>query len=289
MSSADRYAVLIGYSGFLGMALKTAIKAGGGGYTQLIAKPHRDFVKRVLEGNGRELIAPMLACGRPQDWICTVGVVDPKADPALIEAINVEFPQRLYRLLGSVVPAGAVRFATVGSVLECHVELATSNPYLASKSRMFDALRATGSAVPWNHIRLHTLYGGSKRPHPFMFAGQMFDALARKQPFKMSDGMQLREYHHVEDVAASILAFLAGPHEDRVIELNSGNPVRLRDLASEVFKRFDASGLLEIGARIHSEAEVFKNSYQRSSHLIASRDPTEGLIAWFEELRVARC
>jgi nucleoside-diphosphate-sugar epimerase len=288
MSGADRNAVLIGHSGFLGVALTAAIRAKGGGYAQLIAEPRRDFVKDVLDGNGRELIASLLAGGGPQDWICTVGVVDPRADPDLMEAVNVEFPRRLYGLLGSLAPAGTARFVTFGSVLEGHRELATSNPYLASKSRMFDTLCGAGGAVRWHHIRMHTLYGGSKRPHPFMFAGQMYDALARKEPFKMSGGAQLREYHHVEDIAASTLAFLAGPYDDGMVELSSGNPIRLRDLASAVFKHFDASDLLEIGAKVHSNAEVFENTYQRSSHLIASREPVDGLIAWFEELRVAR-
>jgi nucleoside-diphosphate-sugar epimerase len=288
MSGADRNAVLIGQSGFLGVALTAAIRAKGGGYAQLIAEPHRDFVKDVLDGNGRESIAPLLARGGSQDWICTVGMVDPNADPGLMEAINVEFPRRLYGLLGSLAPPGTVRFVTFGSVLEGHRELATSNPYLASKSRMFDAVCGAGGAVRWHHIRLHTLYGSSKRPHPFMFAGQMYDALVRKEPFKMSGGAQLREYHHVDDIAASILAFLAGPYDDRMVELSSGNPIRLRDLASAVFKHFDASGLLEIGAKVHSNAEVFENTYQRSSHLIASREPVDGLIAWFEELRFAR-
>ena len=288
MSGADRNAVLIGYSGFLGVALTDAIGAKGSGYAQLIAETQRDFVRDVLDGNGRELIASLLARSGPQDWICTVGVVDPKADPSLLEAINVEFPWRLYGLLGSLAPAGTVRFVTFGSVLEGHRELATSNPYLASKSRMFDALCGAGGVLRWHHIRLHTLYGGSKRPHPFMFAGQMYDALARKERFKMSGGAQLREYHHVEDIAVSVLAFLAGPYDDGMVELSSGNPIRLRDLASAVFKHFDASDLLEIGAKVHSNAEVFENTYRRSLHLIAGREPVEGLIAWFEELRSAR-
>lgn len=288
MSGADRNAVLIGHSGFLGLALTAAIGAKGGGYAQLIAEPHREFVRGVLDGNGRELIAPLLARSGPQDWICTAGVVDPKADPGLLDAINVEFPLRLYRLLGSLAPAGTVRLVTFGSVLEGHRELATSNPYLASKSRMFDALCGAAGAVRWHHIRLHTLYGGSKRPHPFMFAGQMYDALTRRERFKMSGGAQLREYHHVEDIAGSVLAFLAGSYDDRMVELSSGNPVRLRDLASAVFRHFDASELLEIGAKVHSNAEVFENTHQRSLHLIASREPVDGLIAWFEELRSAR-
>jgi nucleoside-diphosphate-sugar epimerase len=285
MSGANRNAVLIGRSGLLGVALAAGVEAKGGSYTQPIAASHRDFVKHVLEGHGHDLIAPMLSDGRPQDWICTVGVVDPRADSGLIEAVNVEFPRRLYGLLNELADAGTVRFVTVGSVLESHHELTASNAYLASKSQMFEALRGARGALQWYHIRLHTLYGGSKRPHPFMFAGQMLDALEKRETFKMSGGTQLREYHHVEDIATSILAFLAGSRDRGVIELSSGEPIRLRDLATAVFEYFDAAELLEIGARIHSNGEVFDNTYERSPYLAASREPFDGLIAWFKELR----
>jgi len=285
MNGANRNAVLIGHSGFLGTALRAAIEARSGSRVELVGG---DFVRQVLEGSGREAVSSLLAGSMEQDWICAVGIVNPAADPAVIEAINVEFPRRLCALLGSLAPIGAVRLVTVGSVLESYGELASSNAYLASKSRMFDALSGTGDALRWHHIRLHTLYGGSKRPHPFMFVGQMFEALIRKERFRMSGGTQLREYHHVQDIAESILSFLSGNGRDRMIELSSGEPIRLRDLASAVFEHFGEFELLEIGSKIHSQGEVFESVYHRSPYLTASRDSIEGVICWFKELNVAR-
>jgi nucleoside-diphosphate-sugar epimerase len=285
MNGANRNAVLIGHSGFLGTALRAAIEARSGTRVELVSG---DFVRQVLEGSGREAVSSLLVPGVTQDWICAVGIVDPSADQAVIEAINVELPRRLYALLGSLAPAGAVRLVTIGSVLESRGALASSNAYLASKSRMFGALSGAGDALRWHHIRLHTLYGGSKRPHPFMFAGQMFEALIRKELFRMSGGTQLREYHHVQDIAESILSFLSGDGQDRMIELSSAEPIRLRDLASAVFRYFNEIDLLEIGSKIHSQGEVFESIYQRSPYLAASRDPIEGVIGWFKELNVVR-
>ncbi len=285
MSGANRKAVLIGHSGFLGTALQAAITTRCKSDVELIG---RDFVSDVLDGNGREATLSLLTPGVTQDWICAVGVLDPHADPSLIEAVNVEFPRRLHALLDSLAPANSVRLVTIGSVLEGRGGLASSNAYLASKSRMFEALREMNGKLCWHHIRLHTLYGGSNKPHAFMFAGQMFDALSRKKLFKMSGGTQLREYHHVQDVAESILSFLAALRQDPVIELSSGEPVRLRDLASAVFEYFNKSDLLEIGAKAHSQGEVFESAYQRSPHLAASRDPIQGVISWFKELQVVR-
>ena len=121
-----------------------------------------------------------------------------------------------------------------------------------------------------------------------MFAGQMFEALIRKERFRMSGGTQLREYHHVQDIAESILSFLSGGGRDRMIELSSAEPIRLRDLASAIFKHFNEFDLLEIGSRVHSQGEVFESVYQRSPYLAASRDPIEGVICWFKELNVVR-
>lgn len=285
MNGASRNAVLIGHSGFLGTALRAAIEVRSGTRVELVSG---EFVRQVLEGGGREAVSSLFVPGIVQDWICAVGIVNPGADPAAIEAINVEFPRRLYALLGNLAPAEAVRLVTIGSVLESHGALASSNAYLASKSRMFDALSGAGDALRWHHIRLHTLYGGSKRPHPFMFAGQMFDALIRKERFRMSSGTQLREYHHVQDIAESILSFLSGSGQDRIVELSSGEPIRLRDLASVVFKYFNGLDLLEIGSKIHSQGEVFESVYQRSPYLTTSRDPIQGVIRWFKELHVER-
>ncbi|QIO32770.1 NAD(P)-dependent oxidoreductase [Bradyrhizobium sp. 1(2017)] len=285
MNGANRNAVLIGHSGFLGTALKAAVEARPGTDAELAS---RDFVRQVLEGNGDQAVSSMLVPGVAQDWICAVGIVNPGADPALIEAINVEFPRRLHALLGALAAPDGVRLVTIGSVLESHGALASSNAYLASKSRMFETLSGAGGALRWHHIRLHTLYGGSKRPHPFMFAGQMFDALIRKERFKMSGGTQLREYHHVQDIAESVWSFLSVDGRDRVIELSSAEPIRLRELASAVFEHFNENDLLEIGSKIHSHGEVFESVYQRCPYLAASRDPIEGVICWFKELNVVR-
>jgi nucleoside-diphosphate-sugar epimerase len=285
MSGANRKTVLIGHSGFLGTALQTAMTIRHESDVELIG---RDFVSNVLEGNGREVVLSLLAPDVMQDWICAAGIVDPHRDPRLIEAINVEFPRRLYSLLDDLAPANSVRLVTIGSVLEGLEGLSSSNPYLASKSRMLETLRDISGKLRWHHIQLHTLYGGSNEPHPFMFVGQMFDALAGKKPFKMSGGTQLREYHHVQDIAESILSFLAGVRQDPVIELSSGEPIRLRDLASAVFEYFDESDLLEIGVKAHSQDEVFESTYQRSLYLAASRDPVQGVISWFKELEVVR-
>ena len=175
---------------------------------------------------------------------------------------------------------------TFGSVLEDRPGLAAATPYLASKRRLLerhsDPARPRG--VPWLHVQLHTLYGGHKPPHPGMFAGGMFASLRDRKPFHMSAGEQLREYHHVADVAASVIDRLSEEVGDGPVVLSSGEPIRLRDLAKGVFSHFGAGDLLKVGARRHDVGEVFENVYRRSPQLVAYRDPIAGVIAWFEAL-----
>ena len=117
----------------------------------------------------------------------------------------------------------------------------------------------------------------------------MRPALKVRRVFAMSHGSQLREYHHADDIAQSLCALLDdAAQESETIDLSSGRPVRLRDLASRVFRHFGASDLLEIGALPVQEAEVYEPCYQPSKYLAACRDPLQGIIDWLETLGIVR-
>ncbi|RYF39747.1 MAG: NAD(P)-dependent oxidoreductase [Comamonadaceae bacterium] len=96
------------------------------------------------------------------------------------------------------------------------------------------------------HLRIHTLYGGGT-PAPFMFLGQMLEALRERRPFAMSSGRQLREYHHVDDDARAIGVIADRPIAG-VIEVNHGAPLSLNELATGVFAGLGCERLLHVGA-----------------------------------------
>jgi nucleoside-diphosphate-sugar epimerase len=286
MISADRHAVVVGQSGFMGRAMARAVAAQGGP-AALTSLPHREFVREVLEGRGKCAVADVLALGRKQDWIVATGIVDPRADPILLRRINVDFPCILGQLLEAAAP-NTSRLITIGSVMEGRDGLVATNAYLASKSQMASALAQVRTPAQWLHFRLHTLYGGHKIPHPCMFAGQMFTAISTGAEFKMSGGMQFREYHHVDDIASSIISAASQMVEGPIVVLSSGNPVRLKDLAQAVFAHFGVLDRLVLGAVAHAGGEVFENVYEPSAFVGASRDPIQNLIAWFESLGLRR-
>lgn len=290
MHSALRQAVLVGNSGFLGRALESHFRQNRNTQLSLSVVDHRRLLNEVLQSDNDDLRIENLAAGDiDQDWIFAAGLVDPSLDPAELQRINVDAPMRLFKRLARDLDGKRRRLITFGSVLENRRDVVALNPYLRSKARLLNCWegRDSQSPVSWIHIQLHTLYGGVLPPHPFMFTGQMLSSLRARSCFRMSGGMQLREYHHVDDIAASILGLLQPPIEQSaLIELSSGDGLRLRDLAHAVFDHFKAADLLRVGALPAADAEVFESAQHPSPHLLAYRDPIRNIVAWFEDLGI---
>jgi nucleoside-diphosphate-sugar epimerase len=174
--------------------------------------------------------------------LVTAGLLDPTLSAAEHRRVNVELPMRV---IDGACRAG-LRVVTFGTVMERLTR--HPNPYVASKAELgvFVADRAAaGDAVL--HLQVHTLYGGGA-PAPFMFLGQLCQALRDGLPFEMSPGRQLREYHHVDDEAAALRALLE-TGVTGVLPLSHGAPVTLADLARGVFDAVGRPELLRIGAR----------------------------------------
>jgi nucleoside-diphosphate-sugar epimerase len=171
------------------------------------------------------------------------GIIDPGRPHEEHERINF--------LLARNVVEGAsktgARVITFGTVMEKVVDDKGLNPYFSSKTKLgrfvedFCATSRLGL-----HIRLHTLFGG-RAPDPFMFLGQILQAIDKGSEFRMTPGMQLREYHHIDDEVAAIFR-LANSRASGSVELSHGMPVMLKTLATYIFEAQDRLDLLKIGA-----------------------------------------
>src|SRR5262249_52218512 len=134
------------------------------------------------------------------------------------------------------------------------------------------------------HVRMHTIYGSAPKAH--MFLGQILTSLQNGTPFCMSSGEQLREYHHADDIAVAITGILARQWDfGTIIELNSGNPVRLIDLARQVFRAFGREELLQVGALAGAEGENKARVFPASPAwlLPATRETGAGVIALLQQ------
>jgi nucleoside-diphosphate-sugar epimerase len=268
MTESSRNVLVFGASGQIGAALLKRL-TGSRGATHV----HR-LAWGAVAGGGLERLPP-----GAMDFVFANGLTDPACSPQELAEANLRFPQAVAQWSAS---QGRVsdRFLTLGTILERFPGLGRTNAYVASKSVLAE-WAVTQDPSRFAHVRLHTVYGGALKPH--MFLGQMADALRKREKFRMSSGSQLREYHHVDDVARFIDELLARNWTDGpILELSSGNPVRLADLARAVVRAFDCEDLLEIGSLPVSAAENFDKNFSASpAWFKQTRSDTQaGVIEW---------
>ncbi|HHT0592292.1 TPA: NAD-dependent epimerase/dehydratase family protein [Legionella anisa] len=205
------------------------------------------------------------------------GVLDPNRPER--EHIQVNFSLAKNIIEG----AGRLGFQTVtfGTVMETLIGSQTSNPYIASKTRLGDYV--TDYSVKHAtalHIRLHTLYGVGL-PSPFMFLGQVLHALLHQIDFKMSPGNQLREYHHIDDDVRALINLVL-LKKSGVIDLSHGQPLTLKALAHYIFAAFGCLELLEVGALSEPLKDNCHQVFSRSTFLRDEtfRDPFPAIVSY---------
>ncbi|MCI0340536.1 MAG: NAD(P)-dependent oxidoreductase [Planctomycetales bacterium] len=153
--------------------------------------------------------------------------------------------------------------------------LETADPYAASKAAGGLLLRAGAreSGFPLRYLRLAPLYG------PGDTAGKLLPsavlAARARRPFEMSPGEQVRDWLHVSDAAAALLA--ATERTPRagveVVNVGTGRGVSHRTLVGGVFARAGADpGLVRAGARPYRPGEPH--------HLVLDRRAAERLLGW---------
>lgn len=210
-------------------------------------------------------------------YICS-GLLDPALDSETLHNVNFRLPRNIIQ---AVSPMG-IRAVTFGTAME---EMLTTNPYVQSKLALSRFVaEMSDELTPALHIRIHTLYGLGE-PSPFMFLGQVMEALRNDKPFAMTMGRQLREYHHVSDDAAAVRT-LVDHSDSKVVELSHGQPVTLRSLAEAVFESVGKGHLLRLGALSEPQQENFTQVFSRSSILegVVFRDTVTGVVEYMKTL-----
>jgi len=183
------------------------------------------------------------------------GLLDPRLPAESLERVNFHLPKNL---IAAVSPLG-MRVVTFGTAMETFP--GTRNAYVESKWRLGEYVSASiGSGAAALHLQIHTLYGMGA-PTPFMFLGQILDAIRRDVPFPMTSGRQLREYHHLEDEVRGI-RWLAESAARGTLALNHGRAVTLRAIAEAVFGALGKGELLRVGARPDPVDENFERFFE---------------------------
>lgn len=221
--------------------------------------------------------------GLPKDVDLVIfanGITDARAPESKIRFSNFDFPRRII----SEQDQPGRRYITFGTAMEHFPDICAQNPYLHSKFDLGQWMSAKANPEKYLHVKLHTLYGGALKPH--MFLGQMAMAIRTGSEFRMSAGNQLREYHHVDDVAASLGSLIlgSGHPQSSAIDISSGQPLKLSELAKAVFKAFGKDQLLKIGSLTTPKGENLGRTFERSPSwlLLNSRPPLPGIIDWLK-------
>jgi nucleoside-diphosphate-sugar epimerase len=277
-----RSVVVFGSSGRIGRAVAGALAEIG---CHVEALSWLDSKTKTVR-DWRDILAQLAAVKGDVDIVFASGLTDASASARDLALANVERP---VRVIEATLHCKRFRYLTIGSVLETFSNLVASNRYLASKAALWERIgglaadpRLDGRIM---HLRGHTFYGGPPAPH--LFLGQMYDSLCTGRPLRMSAGRQLREYAHVDDVALSIIALLSRSWTGPVaVDLSTGEPVRLAELARAVFRAFDCEKLLQIDALPTPAGENLDVKFPRSPAWLLGRPrpATEGIIEWLSGL-----
>jgi nucleoside-diphosphate-sugar epimerase len=209
--------------------------------------------------------------------INTVGIVSKRYSPDFIRHWNFLFPKYLYNICQEL----GLILVTLGSIHENIPKMCRGNPYLESKKELEQFLMKNNfeNSV---HFQIHTWYGG-RRVHPEMFLGQIIDSVKNKTVFDMSDGRQLREYHHVFDDAVCLLKTLQkdvrGAHS-----ISHGEILTLEEIAFGIFQYFGCEDLLKLDTIKSSRFDVRDKSYLVQRNSSCSFRPTmKGLFEYVEK------
>ena len=217
----------------------------------------------------------------PSIIINCAGVTDPKLPKQLHVDVNFELPKNLLKFSDKE----EIELITFGSVMENNPELCQQNPYLRAKGMFFsyisDTIKTNSKLL---HLQLHTLYGG-KKLHSHMFLGQMFAAIEKGEEFKMTDGLQLREYHHISDDIQALIRII-DTKTYGIKEISHNEKLTLRSIAEFVFSEFNITSKLKLGELPNPSIELYTSGINLDSDVRQEgfRSTLSGITDYLREL-----
>lgn len=103
--------------------------------------------------------------------------------------------------------------------------------------------KQTGMSSAWG--RVFFLYGPDE--YPARLVPSVINALLQEEPARCTHGEQVRDFMHVEDVAAAFVALL-GSEVKGVVNIASGAPLRLKQLVYAIADQVNRRNLVQLGA-----------------------------------------
>ncbi len=158
-------------------------------------------------------------------------------------------------LLTRLVGAGCERFVGIGTCFEYDTSFGylcedsptrADAPYSATKLAFYNVLQAmqahTKMSCAW--VRLFYQYGPFEDERRLV--PSIITSLIRGQQVPLTSGQQVRDFLHVQDVARAICTIL-GSTVENAVNVGSGVPITVRDLAVQIATLMEHQDLLRFG------------------------------------------
>lgn len=264
MSLPFSTALVTGGTGFVGRRLVAQLMALGARVTLLQRSPDAPEAAELIRvpDFSEQVLAAALA-GRRFDVVfhlAAYGVTPSDRDPALLEEINAQAPQRLVRHAAAM---QARAFILLGSGSEYDFSgadrpvgedqpLERSAPYGATKARGGIAALAGAeeAGVPLALVRMFNVYGQGENPHRLL--PSLTSDLLRDCAVPLSPATQLRDFLLIDDAVEALVATAEALHRGggrHVFNLASGKPVSVRAFCEIVARQLGKpETLLQFGA-----------------------------------------
>jgi nucleoside-diphosphate-sugar epimerase len=163
------------------------------------------------------------------------------------------------RLASTLRDGGCRRFVATGTSFEYapsdspQRESSPTRPstaYGQAKLELFEALQSIDIELAW--LRPFYLYGPDEDRRRLVPV--VINSLLRGQETKLVLGERVRDYLHIEDVASAICA-VAGSQLTGAVNMASGVPVTVREIALKIGEALDRVDLLKLGALPYAASE----------------------------------
>lgn len=173
------------------------------------------------------------------------GITDSKS--SLLTDVNYKMPLKIIEFCDF----HNISTATFGTVMENQI---VENSYVSSKRKLFDRLINNKYSKHF-HFQLNTIYGNAIPPKN-MFLGEMIACIKNEEEFKMSSGLQYREYQSTRDCIVECIEYIEKA-EYGIREINLNEDFRLIELAEFIFDKLGISDKIRPNSKNEIKKEIF--------------------------------
>jgi nucleoside-diphosphate-sugar epimerase len=283
--------LLTGGTGFIGAHLLSLLRSRGGSITSLQRSP------TPLPGVAETLHLPRWTPegiqerlqGRTFDRVFHLagsGVEPERSDLETIFRINVDCLRALVEshpvsCSGAIIVAGTsaeYRTTDMSSPIREDAPLTFASPYGASKAAGSIAALAIAGALGIRLcvVRIFGVFGPGEKAHRLL--PSLVSGLQQRRRVHLSDGRQVRDFLHVDDTAAGLMAVADAmtakeAPSQHIVNLCSGHGVTVRQFAETV------ADLMAVPRQLLGFGDLFRRPHEVSS-LVGDATGLRALTGW---------